>query len=91
MASLKGDVANESVQHRELSSSIAKDVLEPLVTLREGSEMVTRVVSGVLTHWPTESWCCLSGMREFGEPPFATNSCGYKRRDSATILGRLEG
>jgi len=44
IASLRGDVANESVQHKEMSYSINKDVLEPLGQLRESTEMVTRVV-----------------------------------------------
>ena len=45
IASLRGDVANESVQHRELSVAISKDVLEPLGQLKETAEMVVRVVS----------------------------------------------
>lgn len=44
IASLRGDVANESVQHRELAQAIAKDVLEPLGQLKESAEMVVRVV-----------------------------------------------
>jgi len=44
VASLRGDVANESVQHRELSIAINKDVLEPLSQLRETADMVVRVV-----------------------------------------------
>lgn len=44
VASLRGDTINESVQHKELSDSIAKDVLEPLRQLRESTEMVVRVV-----------------------------------------------
>ena len=46
LASLRGDVVNESVQHRELASAIAKDVIEPLASLRESADMVVRVVRG---------------------------------------------
>ena len=44
LASLRGDIVNESVQHRELATAIAKDVIEPLASLRESAEMVVRVV-----------------------------------------------
>jgi hypothetical protein len=45
LASLSGDVANESVQHSELAASINKDVLQSLARLAEGQETVRRIVS----------------------------------------------
>jgi hypothetical protein len=45
LASLRGDLANESVQHSELGSSVQRDAVEPLVRLREGGESVHRLIS----------------------------------------------
>jgi hypothetical protein len=45
LASLRGDVANESVQHSELAGSLQRDVLDPLVRLRDGGEAVHKLVS----------------------------------------------
>jgi hypothetical protein len=45
LASLRGDLANESVQHSELGSSVQRDAVEPLVRLREGGESVHRLIT----------------------------------------------
>lgn len=45
LASLRGDVVNESVQHAELSTSLQRDVLDPLNRLREGGDTVQKLVS----------------------------------------------
>ena len=45
LASLRGDLMNESVQHSELSASVQRDVLDPLSRLREGGESVARLTS----------------------------------------------
>ena len=42
LASVRGDVANEGVQFADFASSVQRDVLEPLVRLREGGETVAR-------------------------------------------------
>jgi hypothetical protein len=47
VASMHGDISNESVQHKELSTSITHDVVEPLKHLKESATMVTRVVRAV--------------------------------------------
>lgn len=53
VASLKGDIANESVQHAEFAASIGRDVVEPLVRLKEGGETVMKLVSrlGLCMAW----------------------------------------
>jgi hypothetical protein len=45
LASLRGDVANESVQHSELATSMHRDVLEPLIRQRDSVDAVNRIVS----------------------------------------------
>jgi len=45
LASLRGDLMNESVQHSELGSSVQRDAVEPLVRLREGGESVHRLIT----------------------------------------------
>ena len=39
---MRGDVANESVQFADFASAVQRDVLEPLVRLREGGETVAK-------------------------------------------------
>jgi hypothetical protein len=39
---VRGDVANEGVQYLEFATAVTRDVLEPLVRLREGGETVAR-------------------------------------------------
>lgn len=45
LASMRGDIANESVQHSELATSINRDVLEPLIRQRDSSEAINKIVS----------------------------------------------
>ena len=42
LASLKGDVANESVQFSEFAANVQRDVLEPLLRLKEGGDTVAK-------------------------------------------------
>ena len=44
IASLRGDIANEGVQHHELANSIQKEVIEPLSRLNDRNEKVQRIV-----------------------------------------------
>lgn len=62
IASLRGDVANEARQHSEMFTSINKDVLEPLASLKETADMVVRVVSAaaVVSHSQSCRCCSLS-------------------------------
>ena len=45
LASLRGDISNESVQHAELAAAISKDVLDPLARLKDGSDTVARITA----------------------------------------------
>jgi hypothetical protein len=56
VASLRGDIANEGVQHLELANSIQKEVIEPLSRLNDRNDKVQRIVSSA-AWFPT---CCCS-------------------------------
>ena len=58
VASLRGDIANEGVQHLELANSIQKEVIEPLSKLNDRNEKVQRIVSGPFQLY--SSHACLS-------------------------------
>lgn len=44
IASLRGDIANEGVQHLELANSIQKEVIEPLTRVNDRTDTVQRIV-----------------------------------------------
>lgn len=44
IASLRGDIANEGVQHAELAKSIQSDVIDPLSRLNERNDKVQKIV-----------------------------------------------
>ena len=85
LSSLRGDVANESVQHAEFAAAISKDVLEPLTRLKDGADAVARI-SAEAKHVTRDAKAAFDRCRKVFEKYIKA----YKRAAELSVAAGLE-